>query len=264
MDPVTTTATAVDIADHVLPHIRACIEAIGLLSFLHFEERQSSLRQAVEDLRDLERKIKSEVAAETNLLKDCPPEVERWLKRAAELLEETKRFVEEKDEEAGGSELARCWCLCVCSANLLRRFRLCYPITGKLQEVNKLIDAGKQLETAGREPEPGLVEPRPRMQTFGMEGMLKELRGYFEDDERRIIAVWGQGGIGKTTLLNELNNELESRAGDFHVVIMLTVSTNSIADIQRKISDRLALPWKEGEEEARANFLAKVLGKRNL
>ncbi|OAY85846.1 Disease resistance protein RPS2 [Ananas comosus] len=265
VDPVSTAAAAVGIAEKVLPHIRACIEAIGLPSFLCFEDRQSSLRQAVEDLRDLERKIKLEVAAETNRLKDCPPEVERWLNRAAELLEETKRFVEETDEETEGSELARCRCLCACSANLLRRCRLCHPIAGKLQEVNKLIDAGKRLETAGREPEPGLVEPRPRMQTFGMEGMLKELRGYFDDDERRIIAVCGQGGIGKTTLLNELNNELKGRAGDFHVVIMLTVSTNSIADIQRKISDRLALPWKEGEEEeARANFLAKVLGRKKF
>ncbi|PHT39781.1 hypothetical protein CQW23_18635 [Capsicum baccatum] len=57
---------------------------------------------------------------------------------------------------------------------------------------------------------------------------LNKLLRLLEDDEVFIIGVWGAGGVGKTTLVTKLNNELLktsvlSRKLSFGVVIWVTV-----------------------------------------
>ncbi|KAJ3706411.1 hypothetical protein LUZ61_010116 [Rhynchospora tenuis] len=100
-----------------------------------------------------------------------------------------------------------------------------------------------------------------------METMLEQLSKYFEDKERCIIGVWGQGGVGKTTLLTTFNNQLNGY-NDFHVVILIDVSNSDVLDvraIQRTITERLGLPWVDTEtEDARAKLLMKALARKRF
>ncbi|XP_042516547.1 disease resistance protein RPS2-like [Macadamia integrifolia] len=68
-----------------------------------------------------------------------------------------------------------------------------------------------------------------------------------------IIGVYGMGGVGKTTLVKEVNNHFEkdlSKEGiPFEIVIMITVSaTPNIRNIRTYISKRLGLPDNTGAE----------------
>jgi disease resistance protein RPS2 len=47
--------------------------------------------------------------------------------------------------------------------------------------------------------------------------MLTLLHDFLEKGDSNIIGVWGQGGIGKTTLLHVFNNDLEKKAHDYQV-----------------------------------------------
>jgi len=48
--------------------------------------------------------------------------------------------------------------------------------------------------------------------------MLARLHDLLEKGESNIIGVWGQGGIGKTTLLHAFNNDLEKKDHNYQVL----------------------------------------------
>ncbi|XP_072957777.1 disease resistance protein RPS2-like [Typha angustifolia] len=248
----------------------SCISATGLPAavseaaspFLCLETNWSYLKKAIEDLKAIEARVKDKVAVETIQLNSCDPQVELWQTRVADLIDEEETIEKEYNK------LYRFPCLCSCTPNLRRRHRLGKRIACTAKAVNKLIEEEKQFQEYGQRRPPDIVEERPKTRTFVLEPVLKRLVEYFDDEERSIIGIWGQGGIGKTTLLNELNNELENRRGEFNVVIAIDVLNSeklNVADIQRTITERLGLPWNEEErEETRASFLLKVLKRKKF
>ncbi|KMZ73698.1 NB-ARC domain-containing disease resistance protein [Zostera marina] len=58
-----------------------------------------------------------------------------------------------------------------------------------------------------------------------MERNKKAVYKALEEQNVNVIGVFGMGGIGKTTLMQKINNEMEKRS-DFKFVIMVTVSQN--------------------------------------
>ena len=64
-----------------------------------------------------------------------------------------------------------------------------------------------------------------------------------------MIGIWGLGGIGKTTLVKNLNNELNNTSTQpFGIVIWATVSKNvDIKNAQTQIDNRLNLELKMEE-----------------
>ncbi|KAL6314199.1 hypothetical protein AAG906_011947 [Vitis piasezkii] len=80
---------------------------------------------------------------------------------------------------------------------------------------------------------------------------LATIMNLLNDDAVRTIGVWGQGGIGKTTLVKNLNNMLKdasSTTPPFSIVIWITVSREwDLKSIQVQISQRLEMKEKTNE-----------------
>ncbi|KAH7665892.1 P-loop containing nucleoside triphosphate hydrolase protein [Dioscorea alata] len=74
---------------------------------------------------------------------------------------------------------------------------------------------------------------------------LEKVLGYLADDNVSMMGIWGMGGVGKTTLLNEINNSLQGGDANmgFNHVIYLVVSKEPLFEkLQKEISERLGLP----------------------
>ncbi|XP_011623748.2 LOW QUALITY PROTEIN: disease resistance protein At4g27190, partial [Amborella trichopoda] len=85
------------------------------------------------------------------------------------------------------------------------------------------------------------------------------------DKSYSIIGVYGIGGVGKTTLLMNINNRFKEQPS-FDTVIVVTVSaTTNILNIQKKIGKRLGLDLSScGEEDSKDKLLGALRRKKYL
>ncbi|CAM0952929.1 unnamed protein product [Alopecurus aequalis] len=247
-----------------------CLNGTGMLdvaareaaSFLRLKSNWGDLGKAKELLQDVETTVRERVTAEVDNLKVCDPLVQVWLRRVDEL------HLEGIDDNEDYGQLMRYPCLYQCTVHAHRRTSIGQRVVKALDEVNKLSEEGKLFKVFGFEPQPKIVDPLPQIKTFGLETMLSQLCNLFEKGDSNIIGVWGQGGVGKTTLLHAFNNYLDKKDHDYQVVIFIEVSnseTLNTMEIQQTICGRLSLPWNEVESIAkRAKFLVKALARRRF
>jgi disease resistance protein RPS2 len=238
-----------------------CMNAIGLpaalaaeIRFFSIRENWSSLERAKQSLQAVQSVVDTKVAKEIEKGRGVNPQVQLWLSRVEDII--TDKTLEEEHEKPTS-----------CGFNLTHRRKLGKQIMKKLQDVKDLTEEGQEFTDVGVDPPVEPVGLIPVAKTFGMDSMLRQLLEYFEDHERCIIGVWGQGGVGKSTLLNLFNNQLMG-CGDFQMVILIDVSNSEMLNvkvIQRTIVERLGLPWVETEtEDARARLLMKALARKRF
>ncbi|KAL6903502.1 hypothetical protein ACP4OV_004315 [Aristida adscensionis] len=261
-------ADVISAAGSCLQPLWECLDSTGVVgaathevaSFLRLKSNWGDLSKARERLRAVEVKVRGRVDAEKDKLNVCDPQVQLWLNHVDELKLDTI------DDDY--SQFMMYSALCQCTMHAPRRSWIGKRVTEALDEVNKLIEEGKSFKRFGFKPPPEIVQRLPQIGTFGLEEMLSRLHDLLEKNDSNIIGVWGQGGIGKTTLLHVFNNELEKKASDYQVVIFIEVSnseTLNTVEIQQTISERLNLPWNEAETtDKRAKFLVKALARKRF
>ncbi|MQM18182.1 hypothetical protein Taro_051168 [Colocasia esculenta] len=110
--------------------------------------------------------------------------------------------------------------------------------------------------------------PESASEVVGAEDTLSVIRSHLNDDSVKIIGIYGMGGVGKTTILQRINNEFfeSGRQGSFDRVIWVTVSqTVSIPNIQKQIAERLGLSLSDSVTEGgNAGVLLKALSKERF
>ncbi|XP_010418252.1 PREDICTED: probable disease resistance protein At1g63360 [Camelina sativa] len=115
-------------------------------------------------------------------------------------------------------------CLCgFCSKSLLSSYRYGKTVFLKLREVEKLkSEVFDVIVDQVLIPE---VEERPLQPTIvGQETMLDKAWKHLMEDGVGVMGVYGMGGVGKTTLLTQLNNKFSEVRCGFDFVIWTVVS----------------------------------------
>ncbi|KAL7216941.1 hypothetical protein ACSBR1_028800 [Camellia fascicularis] len=88
-------------------------------------------------------------------------------------------------------------------------------------------------------------------QSTASKNLMKVMDLLNDDDGASRIGIWGMGGVGKTTLVKNLNNELETAASSaqpFSIIIWVTVSKElDLKRLQTQLLERLNLVVKAGE-----------------
>ena len=154
---------------------------------------------------------------------------------------------------------------CCLDCNMCNRYQLSKSVAQKVNEVKELIDScsfhnvvddrRSPIKAVTVMPAPSLVGQK------AAEERLARLMGFLNDDGIKIIGVWGMGGMGKTILVKNLNNILNSSLESFDIVIWVKVSKDlDLRTIQSHIAERLNLELNEGEStQQRANKLFRSL-----
>ncbi|KAL9463240.1 hypothetical protein AB3S75_001111 [Citrus x aurantiifolia] len=187
--------------------------------------------------------------------------VELWFKRVEEM--ETK--VENLQKE-GDQQIDR---LCLggfCSTDLISSYDFGKKVENLREKVIELKKEGEAMkEVYEGLPEGAAVEKAVDRTIVGQESILDRVWRCITDQEKNeeIIGLYGMGGIGKTTLLKQVNNKFCSEEHDFDVVIWSVVSREpNLMQIQEDIGKRIGFStdsWERKSFEERASDITNTL-----
>ncbi|KAI3941742.1 hypothetical protein MKW92_021599 [Papaver armeniacum] len=179
-----------------------------------------------------------EPAKRTNVVSD-------WIQRVQALETEVQRILDDNDaiKNDGGCYFC-CWGRKKCPS----AYKLGKLVMEKINAVQNLLEGDFQDVTYRCQPDP--VQQIPTVEVMGMDSKFNEVLELLvkEGNDVGIVGLYGMGGVGKTTLLQKVNNEFAERK-QFDLVIFVVVSKDlNIKSIQNQIGEKLGISWREETE----------------
>nr|XP_023924812.1 disease resistance protein At4g27190-like [Quercus suber] len=207
---------------------------------IHYNSNIKDLEIKIQKLRDKGDGLQLEIGAVKRNGQVIAPEVERWVEKARNILDE--------DAEANKKGLDG-WC---------PRYSLSRKAKKKTLEIGGLLSDAAPFVTKVSYPPPlgiGFSSIEGIMDFESRTKMRKEVLKALRADKINMIAICGMGGIGKTTMAKVV----AKRAKDdklFDEVVMAVVSQSTdLSKIQGQIADMLGLELKRESEGGRAEQL---------
>ncbi|XP_028085381.1 disease resistance protein At4g27190-like isoform X2 [Camellia sinensis] len=207
--------------------------------YLIFYDRNiKNLEKQVQKLEDKRFGVQKSVDEAEAKRETIAPGVERWLKTVNDLNEEAKKFLEVEVKANKGC--LNGWC-----PNLKSRYSLSRKATKKTQSVEELRGAGVFSTVSYPTVVPSVGTTFAFTGGFkGFESRRSIMNGVMEvltDDRIHVIGICGIGGVGKTTMVNEVAKKVEEKKM-FDVIVMVVVSQNpNLITIQGQIAKILDL-----------------------
>ncbi|KAM3693839.1 hypothetical protein ACJW31_07G014600 [Castanea mollissima] len=182
--------------------------------------------------------VKRETEAAEKEGKEIKAQVVIWLKDVETLQPRVKAI---QEQMVNNKRPSRCF------LNCRKRYRASKEVEETLKEIKRLLLVAASFDSVVvyLTPVPRAVECIPGPSIQGQTTASKQLDETMKalDDGFKRIGLWGLGGVGKTTLVKNLNNELiKASTQPFGIVIWATVSKNLvIKNVQKQIAERLNL-----------------------
>ncbi|KAA8517184.1 hypothetical protein F0562_017477 [Nyssa sinensis] len=234
--------------------MRSMGRQIGYL--VHYKENIQKLDEEIKELGENRGRLQRKVDEATNRGEIVEDNVNQWLTDAGQRKEEVDQFLGEQLQEH-----KRCFHFC-------SRYRVSKEAKRKTDVVIKLKDHGNFNEIARPAPPPEFgFQSSAYYETFESRvSIFNEIMEALKDNSVKLVGIYGIGGAGKTTMVEEVGKKVK-KDGVFHEVVMAVVSQNvNVRDIQGKLADRLDLQLKKETEDGRAGELWNRLNndKQNL
>ncbi|KAH7855983.1 hypothetical protein Vadar_031273 [Vaccinium darrowii] len=207
---------------------------------IRYAKNLKNLQDEIRDLDDRREDIESKVCEASDRGEDIKVEVKNWQTKVDELKEDVDRLM----GQSTARENMRC-ITCSCP-NIRWRYKL-----SKQAEEN-IVKAIKLTNTRFEE----ISRPRPRPPEFeslsnnnyvnfdSRASILKYLTDALKDSNVNMIGVYGLGGVGKTTLVKEVGDQMR-QDGTFKQVAIAAVSKDlNVKEVQSKLVESLNLKLK--------------------
>ncbi|XP_075671424.1 disease resistance protein At4g27190-like [Castanea sativa] len=209
----------------------------------------AAVEQEMKSLTDRIKEVKGETEAAEKEGHKIRAQVVTWLKDVETLQPRVNAI---QGQMFNNKKPSRCF------LNCRKRYRASREVEEILKEVKRLLlvagsfDSGVVCLTGV----PRAVEHIPGPSIQGQDTASKkldEIMKALDVEGVQRIGIWGLGGVGKTTLVKNLNNELKKASTQpFGIVIWATVSKNLvIKNVQKQIAERLNLAVKMEESMQR-------------
>ncbi|KAG2277674.1 hypothetical protein Bca52824_060229 [Brassica carinata] len=231
------------------------------------------IRNLPENLASLQTTIEELKARRDDFLRRITREENRGLQRLAEIQVWLDRVeaIENRVNDVLSARNAELQSLCVCgfcSKTLRQSYRYGKSVVLILREVETLKRSG-HFEVIAEQPQVPMVEEKPTQpMIIGRERTFENAWNHLMKDEVGIMGLHGMGGVGKTTLLKQLNNKFSDERYGFEFVIWVVVSKElEIDKIIDEIAEKVRLggeEWKQKEKRQKADVLYNFLRKRRF
>ncbi|CAH8313068.1 unnamed protein product [Eruca vesicaria subsp. sativa] len=229
----------------------------------NLEENLTALEATMEELKakrdDLSRRVEREEMKGLQKLS----QVQVWLTRVENIESQVNDLFSVRT-----TELQRL-CLCgLCSKSLKLSYRYGKRVYLKLKEVENLKSNGV-FEVVAEKAQASEVIERPIQPTIvGREEFLETVWNRLMGDGVGIMGLYGMGGVGKTTLLSQINNKIIGKNNVFDVVIWVVVSKDlNIDKIQNEVANKLGLggeAWNHKDKDQKACDIHNVLKRKKF
>ncbi|XP_057972524.1 probable disease resistance protein At1g61300 [Malania oleifera] len=216
------------------------------------QEKLQNLKEKMDALSSREKDIKKQVqnSIEHHFLKEPKAEVENWLELVKGKTHEVAQI--ERDSK---------------KRRYFSRSKFLKNVEKKIEDVNEVFQQGVFPDGVVINTclDKGLALPTTLL--IGDATANRKLEKIWEilmKDDIRSVGVYGMGGVGKTTIVTHIHNQLLENSSPFGSVFWVTVSQeSSVCILQNEIALKLSVDFKGEEDEIiRAAMLSKALNAR--
>ncbi|XP_006409777.2 probable disease resistance protein At1g15890 [Eutrema salsugineum] len=188
-------------------------------------------------------------------------EVQDWFSRVEGLGSQVNGLLEARSTETQRLCLLNYW-----SEDCVSSYEYGEKVFKKLEEAEKLLSEGVFPVLARETPVPK-VEKMHIQTTVGLDEMVKRVWNCLMKNGRRTLGLYGMGGVGKTTLLARINDELfEENNGSYYVMWVMVSKDFENKGIQDQILQRLHLDkeLEQKTEKEKASLIYNLLMRRKF
>ncbi|KAI9099670.1 hypothetical protein K1719_024675 [Acacia pycnantha] len=191
-------------------------------------------------------------------------QVSGWLKRTERVQEEIK------DIQVRGNKHIEKKCLSkYCPKQCISSYKVGKNVAKILRKVDELETEGEQFCRDFKIALKHLHNPNEMLcgETVGLDLMIPKVLESIEKENVGIVGLYGMGGVGKTTLLKKINNELVKRSGLYILWVVVSKSPN-LDSIMDNIRDLVGIGDDVGNhcsnQDGKAAKVYKVLKKKKF
>ncbi|KAF8019355.1 hypothetical protein BT93_G0125 [Corymbia citriodora subsp. variegata] len=245
-----------DIAVSVACEVATClVDPVGRhCGYIIFSDRRvRELNVGIEELDHARQRVQHSIDEALNNTKQIEADVEKWMKEV-ETLASNARDVLDYDGRA------RKACFYGWLPNPKARYCLGKEASRTVKDIKALIARGQFEKVDYENPPPGLVRVAPDGHSPASDGgdfitdsrasIFQRIMEALDDEKLKVIGIYGPGGVGKTTLLEEVEKKLREDRRPFHMIVKAKVSQIPVLkNIQDEMADALKLDLKDLQSE---------------
>lgn len=214
---------------------------------LHYKKKVKKLRTRFEHLMIVRNGLNQSVEADIREGKEINYVVTAWLEKVRNLETEVANLENQVEQNRR--------CLVGFCPNCSWQYQLGKEATKKKKDVEELLQEKEKFRSISERPPPATIESMPVGDFMAFSSTriaMDQVMNALEDDNVHLIGIYGMGGVGKTTLMEEIGRRLK-KDKKFDAVVKVVVSHNpNIEQIRREIAEELGMKlWGSGEPAAR-------------
>ncbi|KAK2651569.1 hypothetical protein Ddye_011425 [Dipteronia dyeriana] len=221
---------------------------------------QSELQKLIHTRNDVMRRV---IVHEQPLKMKRTDQVQGWLSRVQAAENQVEELLTLKEEQTQK--------LCLggfCSNNCKSTYNFGKRVYKMLHVVTTLKCEADFKKVTEKMPEDPVDEIPIDPTIVGLQSTFDKVWTCLGDQQAGIIGLYGMGGVGKTTLLTQINNKFLDTPNDFDVVIWAVVSKDQKLEmIQETIGKKIGLwddSWKTRRLDEKALDIFKVLSQKRF